>query len=134
MDLILERIDRCFANPSWRLLYPEASITHLPRVFSDHCPILLELSKPPPASINRPFRFQTMWLHHPEFHDVVRGAWEQESILPSAIKLFTSRVTYWNKIVFGNLEEEATCQDQWDLKSTFKWAKPILGTIRTRSN
>ena len=92
-DLILERIDRCFANSSWRLLYPEASITHLPRVFSDHCPVLLELSKPPPASLNRPFRFQTMWLHHPDFHDVVRGAWEQESILPSAIKLFTNRVT-----------------------------------------
>ena len=133
-DLFLECIDRCFANPSWRLLYPEAFVTHLPRVFSDHCPVLLELSKPPPASINKPFRFQTMWLHHPEFHDVVRGAWEQESILPSAIKLFTSRVTYWNKTVFGNLEDEATCQDQWDLKSTFKWAKPILGTIRTGSN
>ena len=44
-----------------------------------------------------------MWLHHPEFHDVVRGAWEQESILPSAIKLFTSRATHWNKTVFGNL-------------------------------
>ena len=56
-DLILERIDRSFANPSWRLLYPEASVTHLPRIFSDHCPVLLELSKPPPASINRPFHF-----------------------------------------------------------------------------
>ena len=44
-----------------------------------------------------------MWLHHPDFHDVVRGAWEQESILPSAIKLFTNRVTNWNKTVFGNL-------------------------------
>ena len=44
-----------------------------------------------------------MWLHHPEFHDVVRGAWEQESILPSAIKLFTGRVTHWNKTMFGNL-------------------------------
>ena len=59
-NLILERIDRCFANPSWRLLYPEASVTHLPRVFSDHCPVILELSKPPLASINRPFCFQIM--------------------------------------------------------------------------
>lgn len=102
-DLILERIDRCFANPSWRLLYPEASVTHLRRVFSDHCPVLLELSKPPPTSINRPFRFQTMWLHHLGFPNVIREAWEQESILPSAIKLFINRVTHWNKIVFGNL-------------------------------
>ena len=29
-DLILERIDRCFGNPSWRIAFPEASVTHLP--------------------------------------------------------------------------------------------------------
>ena len=62
LDLILERIDRCFANPAWRLLFPEASVTHLPRVFSDHCLVLLELSKPPSAPQNKPFRFQTIWL------------------------------------------------------------------------
>lgn len=33
-DLILERLDRCFANPSWRILYLVALVTHLPRVFS----------------------------------------------------------------------------------------------------
>ena len=32
-SLILERLDRCFANPSWRMLYPEAIVTHLPRTF-----------------------------------------------------------------------------------------------------
>ena len=59
-DLILERIDRCFANPSWRILFPEALVTHLPRVFSDHYPILLELAKPPAEMRNKPFRFQSM--------------------------------------------------------------------------
>ena len=44
-DLILERIDRCFANPAWRLMFLEAFVTHLPQVFSDHCPVLLELSQ-----------------------------------------------------------------------------------------
>ena len=33
LDLILERMDRCFANPIWRILYPEAVVTHLPRTF-----------------------------------------------------------------------------------------------------
>ena len=76
LDLIQERIDRFFANPAWRLMFPEASITHLPRVFYDHCPVLLELSHPPPGPQNRPFRFQTMWLQHPKFPEVVRNAWE----------------------------------------------------------
>lgn len=29
-DLILEKIDHCFGNPSWRIAFPEASVTHLP--------------------------------------------------------------------------------------------------------
>ena len=40
-SMILERINRCFANPVWRILFPEALVTHLPRTFSDHCPVLI---------------------------------------------------------------------------------------------
>lgn len=48
-NLILERIDRCFANLVWHLLYQEAIVTHLPRTFSDHCPVLIELCR---ATVN----------------------------------------------------------------------------------
>lgn len=34
---------------------------------------------------------------------MVRKAWENESDLPAAIKLFTDRAHQWNKSVFGNL-------------------------------
>ena len=42
-NLLLERIDQCFTNPLWRVLYPEAAVTHLPRTYSDHHPVLIEL-------------------------------------------------------------------------------------------
>ena len=71
LNLILERIDRCFANPVWRILYPEASMTHLPRTFSNHCPILIELCRVSANQHNKPFRFQTMWLFHQDFLRVV---------------------------------------------------------------
>lgn len=74
-DLIFERIDRCFSNPTWRVLFPEASVTHLPKVFSNHCPVLLELFRPPPAMSEKPFKFHTMGSHHPKFPDVVKKAW-----------------------------------------------------------
>ncbi|XP_065617380.1 uncharacterized protein LOC136062356 [Quercus suber] len=102
-DLILECIDHCFANPNWRLLLPEASVTHLLKVFSDHCSVLFELSFPPPVGQNRPFRFQTMWIHHPNFPNVVRKAWELEVNLVVAIKKFTESAKQWNRSVFGNL-------------------------------
>lgn len=102
-DLILEIIDRCFANPSWRILFPEASVTHLPRVFSDHYPILLELAKPPVEMRNKPFRFQSMWLMHPEFPGVVKESWDREPSLNNAISVFTRKAKDWNVNVFGNL-------------------------------
>lgn len=102
-DLILERIDRCFGNPSWRIAFPKASVTHLPRVFTDHCPVLLELDKPPPMSSNRPFRFQTMWLMHLEFPRFVKDNWGQDQLMDEAITNFTSKVKKWNVDVLGNI-------------------------------
>ena len=78
-------------------------MTHLPRVFSDHCPVLLELIRPPTTIPNKPFRFQTMWLHHPEFHTVVKMVWDRDPPLPSAIDMFTEKAKKWNREVFGNL-------------------------------
>ena len=34
---------------------------------------------------------------------MVRRAWENETDLPTTIKLFTDRANHWNKSVFGNL-------------------------------
>ncbi|CAN1177890.1 hypothetical protein LINPERHAP2_LOCUS33369 [Linum perenne] len=35
--ILQERLDRGLSNISWRSLFPEASILHLPRTYSDHC-------------------------------------------------------------------------------------------------
>ncbi|XP_075669007.1 uncharacterized protein LOC142638831 [Castanea sativa] len=102
-DLILERIDRCFANPAWRTLYLEASVTYLPRDFPDHCLVLLELTRPPPTATEKPFRFHTMWMHHPDFPNVVRKTWEPNPNLQTAVKSFVDNAKQWNKSVFGNI-------------------------------
>ena len=102
-DLILERIDKCFANPSWRFLFPEALVTQLPRVFSDHYLVLLELANPPAMMRNKPFRFQSMWLLHPKFPSVVKESWEREHFLNNAISVFTGKAKHWNVNIFGNI-------------------------------
>ncbi|CAL8991457.1 unnamed protein product [Prunus brigantina] len=38
--IIWKRLDRGLCNINWRLLFPEAHLSHLPRVNSDHCPIM----------------------------------------------------------------------------------------------
>ena len=42
-------------------------------------------------------------MHHPEFHEVVKRAWDRDLPLPIAIGNFTSKVKQWNHEVFGNL-------------------------------
>ena len=102
-SLILERIHRCFVNPNWRMLYPKATVTHLPRNFLNHCPVLIELLGNRSNVTNRPFRFHTMWLLHPQFPKVVGEAWSGDKSLPLAISDFTVKVKKWNSEVFGNL-------------------------------
>lgn len=55
---IMERLDRTFCNQAWNIIYGAASLTHLPRTHSDHCPILINtkgVSKM--QSSNMPFGF-----------------------------------------------------------------------------
>ena len=43
---------------AWRLAYPDAVLRHLPRIKSDHRPILLQLKGQAPPPLNtRPFQF-----------------------------------------------------------------------------
>lgn len=41
MALIWERIDRVVVNDRWLDIFPEATVTHLIKEESDHCPIML---------------------------------------------------------------------------------------------
>ena len=59
-SLIMERLDRAIANPNWRILFSKASVSHLTRTHSDHCPILLTLCPIIPHSLPRPFRFENI--------------------------------------------------------------------------
>lgn len=100
-DLIQKRLDSCWANPAWNLLFLEASVTHLPRINSDHCPILLKLSDSFNSRLDRPFHFEKMWLSHPRFCRVVEDA--QDCSPNQAISSFKTLAFNWNKEVFGNL-------------------------------
>ena len=67
---IREWLDRGLGNAEWATLFPTVEIHHLPKVKSDHCPILLSTDprerKPP-----KPFRFEQMWLTDPTFPALV---------------------------------------------------------------
>ena len=80
---IKERLDRGLGNADWKLLFPAAEIHHLPRVKSDHCPIML-ITDPLAPKSSKPFRFEQMWLIDPTFSSLVKDSWKASETLLSA--------------------------------------------------
>uniref|UniRef100_A0A2N9GX50 CCHC-type domain-containing protein n=1 Tax=Fagus sylvatica TaxID=28930 RepID=A0A2N9GX50_FAGSY len=104
-SLIMQRLDRAWANSEWRTFFPEAFVSHLTHTHSDHWPILLSLSPENNCNIPRPFRFESMWLSHPGFFfSVVTNAWSDTNVnLPVHVNTFTELVLSWNRHTFGNI-------------------------------
>ena len=53
--------------------------------------------------LERPFRFQTIWVLHPDFHRIVWESWTEGIPLKATTADFTRKVRKWNYEVFGNL-------------------------------
>ena len=94
------------------MLFPKTEIHHLPRVKSDHYPIML-LTDPCERNPPKPFRFEQMWLTDPSFPSIVEQGWKaSECVLialsllfrfPRRLDFLTAHLRTWNKSHFGNL-------------------------------
>lgn len=102
---VKEILDRGFCNADWRLNFPEAKVVHLPRIRSDHCPVLVQLQPSLGAArTNPPFRFQAMWMQHKDYYAFVNEAWSKSTEpIEHKIASLASELTTWNKQVFGNI-------------------------------
>ena len=60
-NVIYERLDRGWGNMEWFKQHPNYSVWHLPRITSDHCPILAKLDTLNKHVRSTPFYFEPMW-------------------------------------------------------------------------
>lgn len=100
---IQERLDRAFANGSWRTRYPNATITHLPASHSDHKPLLFQ-SNPNLTKLPRPFKFESMWILHPDTSLIIHSAWNKSPSFLAHLKNTKVALKLWNSTVFGNVQ------------------------------
>ena len=70
---IQSRLDRFIVSEDWECYFSGAVQSLLPRIVSDHCPILLDCggTRKGPS----PFRFENMWLKEEGFKDLLRNWW-----------------------------------------------------------
>ncbi|XP_042051495.1 uncharacterized protein LOC121796780 [Salvia splendens] len=113
MNNLFERLDRVFINEQWMSVFEATRITNLPRVTSDHGPILVRCKTEVTGEKGRNFRFQNMWLRHEGFRVVVESSWSQPTeaggLLNLQIKLARLKkvLKEWNRATFGNLQSSA---------------------------
>ena len=109
----MSRTDRFLFSSDWEDRYPTVIQKRLPKLSSDHFPILLECGKF--LRGKRPFRFKNMWLKAEGFDEMVRGWWEAYQfdgtpsfILTRKLKALKLDLKKWNAKVFGNVEHKRT--------------------------
>ncbi|KAH7838491.1 hypothetical protein Vadar_027204 [Vaccinium darrowii] len=100
---IQKRLDRGLCNEEWRSLFPEGTITTLPRTYSDHNPLLLHLhGNISFIPTNKPFRFEAAWIVDPSFEAIVSNNWNGNNLTDKIVN-FSQAANKWNKEVFGNI-------------------------------
>uniref|UniRef100_A0A2N9HC19 Reverse transcriptase zinc-binding domain-containing protein n=1 Tax=Fagus sylvatica TaxID=28930 RepID=A0A2N9HC19_FAGSY len=102
------RLDRFLCSPSFVDHFSRIVQKRLPRILSDHFPILLSC-----GFLQRrqsPFRFESMWLKSEGFHDKVHQWWNSylfsgspSYILVQKLKSLKVDLRRWNKETFGDV-------------------------------
>ncbi|XP_026410845.1 uncharacterized protein LOC113306072 [Papaver somniferum] len=72
---IFERLDMALCTTEWLLMFPYNGVLHLPRVSSDHAPIIINIHRTNKRKRKFSYKFEYYWVDNPEFNDVVHRAW-----------------------------------------------------------
>ncbi|KAL8463010.1 hypothetical protein ACS0TY_033862 [Phlomoides rotata] len=106
------RLNWVLVNDGFLDFWHSSSATVLPRISSDHHPILLTF-KETAGHLVRPFRFQHMWMTHPSFTTMVTASWSQVVTSHCPIHRVTQKLKWlkttlrnWNKVTFRNIYAE----------------------------
>ena len=107
--MVFERLDRAVANNQWYFLNPGTAIHHLNTHSSDHKPIIIYPEGIIPK-LNRPFKFEKMWLSDGGCSRTVKDAWGLSSpdasmaVVAGKLKNCGDKLLSWSHLSFGNIK------------------------------
>jgi hypothetical protein len=70
---IYQRLDSAIVSTNWQEKFPSAYVSHLYMVYSDHCPILLQIK--PRIKRNKVFRMEHWWMQLRGFDEECERLW-----------------------------------------------------------
>jgi hypothetical protein len=87
----LEKLDQILINGAWENLFPLTGARKIPRVMSDHNPIIMDTKEIVEVK-SREFRFEKSWLLHPDFQLRVEKAWKSHVRGSDNISVFQEKL------------------------------------------
>ncbi|XP_026416189.1 uncharacterized protein LOC113311577 [Papaver somniferum] len=106
---IVYKHDRAVVNDAWFFKYENWRCKALPRICSDHSP-LIGFSFQSPRPKRAPFRIQKMWMSHPSFMILVKDTWNLSMVgappfvFASKLRRLKDVLKFWNRTVFGDVQ------------------------------
>lgn len=74
--IIKERLGRAIANIDWSVKFPNATVFYLPKILSNHHPLLIDLYNNHYPSHSKPFPFKHIWMQHNDFNNLILQTWD----------------------------------------------------------
>ncbi|KAH0674028.1 hypothetical protein KY284_025115 [Solanum tuberosum] len=105
---VWKRLDRALVTDAWLEKMPQTTITHLPSVGSDHCPLLMEMNAREDDHIKY-FKFLNCWTDQPNFLDIVKACWDRNVKgnnmwkFHQKMKRLSNTLSNWSRKEFGDI-------------------------------
>ncbi|KAL0288495.1 UNVERIFIED_CONTAM: Retrovirus-related Pol polyprotein from type-2 retrotransposable element R2DM [Sesamum angustifolium] len=105
---VWRRLDRVLYSQEWAKLFNSTRVSHLPRRLSDHHPLLIYATRTE-DKVPSSFRFQHMWIMHPNFQEMIKQSWGAPIHgygmyrLQQNLYRLNDHLKQWNRDIFGNV-------------------------------
>ncbi|KAI9122178.1 hypothetical protein K1719_006867 [Acacia pycnantha] len=97
LERVYKRLDRCLCSLSWHERFEEAEIRVLPRICSDHHPLLVRTTMEGNVWRQRNFRYEAMWKMHEQFDNVMATCWRRNLEAHYSLDPLQIDLIKWNK-------------------------------------
>ncbi|KAI9076002.1 hypothetical protein K1719_042018 [Acacia pycnantha] len=104
LDRVYKRLDRCLCNVQWQEMFENAEIKVIPRLCSDHHPIMVNLKVENKRGRGRNFRYQVAWQLHEQYEELIKHHWQRNEELHEKLSSLQQQLVCWNRDVFGRIE------------------------------
>ncbi|KAL0287958.1 UNVERIFIED_CONTAM: hypothetical protein Sangu_2668400 [Sesamum angustifolium] len=105
---VWRRLDRVLYSQEWVELFNSTRVSHLPRRLSDQHPLLISATRTEDKVLSS-FRFQHMWIMHPNFQEMIKQSWGAPIYgygmyrLQQKLYRLKDHMKQWNRDIFGNV-------------------------------